>query len=157
MRNGVIPVRRLSALLLAAMLLVACRDRYVLKTARTAAPIPRAEAVGGPPGYVGRWAPSASACTKDGWSFTTAGMESPGVLSCSFDKINPTDAGYTAVGVCTVGKAKAPGRLVMTLTGRGPSRSLTLNGGPFTEPVALARCPEEGTLIARSSETGDGG
>jgi hypothetical protein len=117
--------------------------------AAAASPPPSAAALAGPYGYVGRWAPAASACAQEAWQFTSDAMVSPGVLSCSFDKVSPTDAGYTAVGVCQVGKAKAPGRLVLTLTGQGASRSLTLNGGPFPEPVALVRCPDRGTLIAQ--------
>lgn len=133
-------------------MLCACGEREppLGSAAVAAGPPPSAAAVAGPPAFVGHWAPSPASCDRDGWAFTTAGFETPGELSCSFDRINPTDAGYTAVGVCTVGKAKAPGRLVLTLTGQGPSRSLTLNGGPFIEPMALVRCSDRGTQVAQA-------
>ena len=108
--------------------------------AERASPHPASAA--GTPTFVGRWAVAKAACARQPWVLTTGELRSPSVLSCSFDKVDPTDAGYTVYSVCTVGKAKAPGRLVFTLTGRGAARSLTVNGGPFTEPMALARCPD---------------
>ena len=100
----------------------------------------------GTPAFVGRWAATPAACATRAWVLTSDALRSPSVLACSFDQVSQTDAGYTVDGVCAVGKARAPGRLVFTLTGRGEARSLTVNGGPFTEPVALAHCPSPVTL-----------
>ncbi len=98
----------------------------------------------GPFAFIGRWAATASACGRQSWTLASDALRSPSALSCSFDKVIPTDAGYMVYGVCEVGKAKAPGTLMFTMTGRGATRSLTLSGGPFNEPVALARCPSGG-------------
>ena len=68
-------------------------------------------------------------------------MKSPSALTCELFKAQPTSAGYTVYSTCLVGKASQPMRLVFTLTGSGETRSLTLTGGPFTEPLALSRCP----------------
>ena len=103
------------------------------------APPLTASVAAGPPVYVGHWAVSRSACGERGWDLTAAGLQSPSALSCEFFKAEPTSAGYTVYSTCKVGKAAQPMRLVLTLTGQG--KSLTLSGGPFSEPVALARCP----------------
>jgi hypothetical protein len=118
---------------------------------------PHPASAAGPPAFVGRWAVARAACARQPWVLTSDQLRSPSVLSCSFDKVNPTDAGYTIYSVCTVGKAQAPGRLVFTLTGQGSTRSLTVNGGPFTEPMALARCPETAAAQSASSEIAQGG
>ena len=75
-------------------------------------------------------------------SRTRSISSSPSALSCELTKAKPTSAGYTVYGVCMVGKAAQPTRLIFTLTGSSTSRSLTLSGGPFLEPMALARCPD---------------
>jgi hypothetical protein len=108
-------------------------------------------------GFVGRWAATPAACATRAWVLTADALRSPSVLACSFDQVSPTDAGYTVDGVCAVGKARAPGRLVFTLTGRGEARSLTVNGGPFTEPVALAHCPDPATLQSAAAGSAQGG
>lgn len=95
----------------------------------------------GKPLFVGRWASSRAACADNGWEITAASLKSPSALSCEIAKAEPTGAGYTVYATCTVGKAMQPSRLVFTFSGPSANRSLTLTGGPFTEPMALARCP----------------
>ncbi|HEY5411043.1 MAG TPA: hypothetical protein VIJ94_09995 [Caulobacteraceae bacterium] len=112
-----------------------------------AAPAERAPSItaataAGPPAFVGRWAASKAACAARGWALTPTSLTSPSALSCQFFKAQRTSAGYTVYSTCTVGKASQPVRLVFTLTGSGAARSLTLTGGPFTEPVSLSRCSE---------------
>ena len=115
-----------------------------------ASPIPTA----GPPAFVGRWSATASSCAHKVWVLTSDSLRSPSVLSCTFEKVSPTDAGYTALSTCTVGKARAPGRLMFTLVGQGAARSLTLNGGPFDEPVGLVRCPAGADAPVQAAATG---
>ncbi len=107
-----------------------------------APPPPRHRTADGTPVFVGRWAASSTACERDPWVFKTGGLTTTGALSCTFDSFSPTVAGYVANGVCTVGKASSPMRLTMTLTGADSSRSMTISGGPFAEPVALAPCAD---------------
>ena len=104
------------------------------------APAKTAAQIAGPPLFVGRWAASTAACASRGWELTPARLTSPSALTCEFFKTEPTSAGYTVYSTCMVGKASQPMRLVFTLTGSGGSRSLTMTGGPFTEPVALSKC-----------------
>ena len=105
---------------------------------------------GGPPLFVGRWAASQAACATRGWELTPTSLKSPSALSCELTKAQPTSAGYTVYAVCTVGKAAQPTRLVFTLSGPSTNRGLTLTGGPFLEPMALARCPS-GVLSASAA------
>jgi len=105
------------------------------------APPLTASVAAGPPLFVGRWAPSKRSCANRGWDLTATSLKSPGALSCQFSKPEPTSAGYTLDAVCSVGKAIQPTRLIFTFTSKG--KSLTLSGGPFTEPIALSRCPSE--------------
>jgi hypothetical protein len=148
MRPFLTDARRALPLLLAAGL-AACHARDELTYAKQAPPPPPPAQADGRPAFVGRWAAARTACGHDAWSLDGKGLVSPSVLSCSFDRVDPTDAGYTAIGICTAGKAKAPGRLVLTLT-QG-SRALTLSGGPFAEPVALVRCTDDGQMQARAT------
>jgi hypothetical protein len=79
-------------------------------------------------------------------------MRTPTALSCTFDKIIPSDAGYVVYGECEVGRAREPSTLMLTMTGRAAARSMTVSGGPFNDPVALAQCaPPAGAQAAASS------
>ncbi len=94
----------------------------------------------GPPTYIGRWAVTPTACDRAAWVLTADAMQSPGALSCSFVKVEPTSAGYTAWSSCTSGRATGPTRLIFTLSGPDRDMDLTVEGGPLAGPVALERC-----------------
>jgi hypothetical protein len=149
MTAPVVAWRRSILALVALTAAAACHRRPLPPLGAAAAERAPPRPAGGTPGFVGAWALEAADCNGRAWLLTTGGMQSPSVLSCSFDKINPTDAGYTVYSLCTVGKARAPGRLVFTLTGQG--RSLTMNGGPFAEPLALVRCPRLSSAGAQAA------
>ena len=147
MSDGVPATRRLAPLALAAVaaLLCACSKESQLPPIG-AAPAERApplttSAPAGAPLFVGRWAATQNACSTKGWDLTATSLRSPSALNCDLTKARPTSAGYTVYAVCTVGKAAQPTRLIFTLTGPAANRSLTLTGGPFLEPMALAKCP----------------
>jgi hypothetical protein len=140
------------AVLALVLLAPACQRRSEPATAVESAERapPQAVSEAGPPGFVGRWALTPSACGRQAWVLSPLALRSPSVLSCSFERVSPIGAGYAVDTVCTVGKAKAQGRLVFTLTGQGASRALTMSGGPFTEPMALAHCPGDASLQSAS-------
>ena len=122
--------------------LCGCREQTPLMAAHPVETSPIPTSSNAAPRFVGRWAAAASACGHEAWRIDAAQLQSPGALSCSFGRVHTTDAGYTADGMCSVGKAAAPGRLVFTLTGPQRMNGLTINGGPFDEPIGLVRCPE---------------
>jgi hypothetical protein len=130
----------------AAALLCACSQKpeppIGSAPAERAPPMTTGAAATGAPLFVGRWAASRDACATRGWDLTATSLHSPSALNCDLTKARPTGAGYTVYGVCSVGKAAQPTRLIFTLTGPASNRSLTLTGGPFLEPMALARCPD---------------
>ena len=103
--------------------------------------------------FVGHWAATKTGCAREPWVFTAGGLSSPDVLSCTFGKINPTDAGYSVTAICAVGNAWAPGQLLFTMTGAGAARSLTMSGGPFSEPVALERCAAKPPLQVQAASS----
>jgi hypothetical protein len=145
MLNGVPAMRRPMLLaVLAIAWLGACSQHHeppIGAAPAERAPPLTASAASGPPLFVGRWAASKSACAARGWQLTAGSLISPSALSCQFSKAEPTSAGYTVYSICAVGKASQPTRLIFTFSGSAANRALTLSGGPFTEPVALSRCP----------------
>ena len=125
----------------AAFGLSACRRDALpmAKNVPAAAQTPVTHAVNGQPGYVGRWAVSQADCAQRAWVFSPEKLQTPGPFTCDLSHVEPTTAGYSVNGTCTVGAASAPTLLNFTLTRFG-GPSLTVSGGPFPEPVALGRC-----------------
>jgi hypothetical protein len=156
LRRSIRPAVILAASLAAGGLLAACH-RGGVPMAKASPELTRSvsHTVDGRPGYVGRWAVTAADCSRRAWVFSAAAMQTPGPFSCNLEHVQPTPAGYTVDGTCQVGAASAPGRLVFTLTRLG-GLSLTVSGGPFPEPVALARCPAPVTTAAAPTAVGDG-
>ena len=95
----------------------------------------------GPQALDGRWARTVADCVGAAWTVSASGLEAPNGLHCSFAKLNAATAGFGADTVCKGAGAERIGWMTMTLSGQGASRGLTLAGGPFPTPVALARCP----------------
>ena len=138
-------MRRPALALAATAMLAACGQRSLppIGAAPAERTPPRSAAeLAGPPQFVGRWAASTTACSGRGWTLTASSLTSPTALTCELFKAERTSAGYVVNSSCKVGKASQPMRLVFTLTGSGATRSLTMTGGPFTEPMALAQCSE---------------
>ncbi len=109
--------------------------------AETHAPVPKPSPRPTPVNdYIGRWAAAPTACDNAAWVIQADSLQSPGPLSCTFVKVEPGSAGYTAWSECKVGQAAGPTRLVFTMSGSKADRDLTIEGGPFAEPVALERC-----------------
>lgn len=140
-----------AALLAAGLLLGACERKAAAPdwAAIAAEPAPDAPTpASGPPSFAGQWAAAPGACGRANWNLTAAGMSSPGSLTCRFDNLDPTTAGYIVLGVCEIGKAEMPKRMTFTLSGSGPTQALTIGGGPFATPFALYRCAAPQTQAA---------
>ncbi len=157
MASGVFKKRRSASLAVMLMLSVAagmtaCRPSEPPIGANPKAYESAVEA--GSPAYIGRWS-VASDCDRDIWVIGSDGLRSPSALTCTFDAVEATSAGYVVNGICQVGKAMQPTRMVFTMSGKGVSRSLTVSGGPFAEPIALSQChtpsaPDPGPLADAS-------
>ncbi len=127
-----------AAMLLVCVLAAGCKGQE--PSLATVATPHQTQLATGPPTYVGRWATTPTDCAHAAWVLTENEMRSAGALSCSFVKVEPSSAGYTAWSSCTSGRATGPTRLVFTLSGPGRDKGLTVEGGPLAEPVALERC-----------------
>ena len=91
-----------------------------------------------PPTFVGRWATVEAVCDSKAWVLQADRLQSPSAFGCNLVQVDPTSAGYSVSGMCSVGKAIQPVHLNFTIT--DSARSLTLDGSPFAEPVGLVRC-----------------
>lgn len=114
------------------------RPATVAPAAAQQPPAPPAAAA---PSYEGRWAVSLAACQDGGWEFTKDRVGTAGEVSCEFERVTPTAAGYAIDAQCT---AQAPPELksfTLTFAGVGPAETMTVAGGPWGAPVALVRCP----------------
>ncbi len=58
---------------------------------------------------------------------------------------------------CVIGKITQRGSMNLTLTGDARDRSLTVDGGPLGEPIALERCASGGPAIAGDGPGGEPG
>ncbi len=148
MATGVFKMRRwavLSLLLCATVTACGRGDEPIKANPAYDSPVPA-----GPPVFIGRWAPGSAACDSGPWVIGSDGLRSPAGLACTFESIDPSSAGYIVGALCQVGKVMQPTRIVVTVTGRAPSQSITMTGGPFAEPVALSRCPSPATAAPAS-------
>ena len=135
--------------LLVPLALAACGEQVAPAASQVApaAPAPAAPVPAPPattpaqPSYVGRWAVSLAGCQAGAWEFRKDSVGTAGEVSCQFDKVTPTAAGYAIDAQCT---AQAPPELqsfTLTFAGVGPAETMTVAGGPWSGPVALVRCP----------------
>lgn len=123
--------------------LAACSEQAERPTtvAPAAAQQPPAPPAAAAPSYEGRWAVSLAACQDGGWEFTKDRVGTAGEVSCEFERVMPTAAGYAIDAQCT---AQAPPELksfTLSFAGVGPAETMTVAGGPWGAPVALVRCP----------------
>jgi hypothetical protein len=125
---------------LTAAVLAGCGDRGSI--VREVSPeIPQAaRPVDGKPAFVGVWAAARSECGHAAWTMTPQRLQSPATVRCAIGTATPTLAGYTLHSSCSSGGVDMPGRIVVTMNGGSPAQGMTLQGGPFTEPVSLVRC-----------------
>lgn len=114
-------------------------DIYSQRSLPAATPI--SSAISGTPGFVGRWAATRADCMKSPWVLTPTELDTPGQTHCRLGKLSSASAGYSTDVVCTGPGPEQLGHVTLTLSGQGASRGLTLEGGPFTLPVALSPCP----------------
>ena len=91
-----------------------------------------------PPRFVGRWAASTAECATP-WVFEARSLREAG-LTCEFDRVDESSAGYSVATVCRMPKGPLPARLSIVLPETARVSNLTVSGGPFSDAVALQRC-----------------
>jgi hypothetical protein len=117
-----------------------CKDRGSIVRKESLQMPQAAKPVDGRPSFIGMWAPARTACGHASWTMTAERLQSPGAVHCAVTTVTPTLAGYTINSACSSGGADTPGRIVVTMNGGQPAQGMTLQGGPFAEPVSLVRC-----------------
>ena len=100
---------------------------------------PPGNAGGGTPFYVGRWAAEAGFCAAGAWVFTANTLSTAGEVSCTFNTVTPTAAGYTVQASCTAEAPPAP--FTLRLSYAQSAQELLVEGGPFAAAISLIRCP----------------
>lgn len=128
--------------LAAAVALAGCgEERGAAAPARPAEPVVVTPPTTAAPDYVGRWAVSLAGCQTGGWEFRKDSLGTAGEVSCQFKKVTQRPDGYAIDAQCT---AQAPPELksfTLSFAGVGPAQTMTVDGGPWSGPVALVRCP----------------
>jgi hypothetical protein len=89
------------------------------------------------PTFVGRWTAAAQCKTP---VVIEARSLRDGAVTCDFDRVETSSAGYSIDTVCHAAGHSTPGRLLVMLPDPAHVTSLTLSGGPFGDAVALQRC-----------------
>lgn len=139
------------AILAAALLLAACGEAAAPPAQPPQAkPPPPPEAAaeikpgeGLPPAssanrYVGRWAAAETACGHAAWRFTVTDLNTAGEVSCKFDRVTRTAAGYDIDATCVA--QAPPEKSVIRLTFAESAKAMMVEGGPFSGSVGLIYC-----------------
>jgi hypothetical protein len=95
------------------------------------------QAAANEPFFVGRWAAAETACGHAAWEFTASGLATPGEVSCTFNDVMKTPAGYDIAATCTAEGPPESHRI--SLSYAESADALLVEGGPFN-PVGLVAC-----------------
>lgn len=92
--------------------------------------LPRAlPPLGETPRYVGTWATSAEGCSVPAWTFEARAVHTQGEVSCTFNTVSMTNAGYEITASCTAEAPPAP--YTIQLSFAESARAMMLSGGPW--------------------------
>ena len=95
------------------------------------------------PRFVGLWATSAEGCSEPAWRFRRDGVSTLGEVSCSFDNVTLTDAGYQVAATCHAeGETTAH---TMQFSFAESARAMMVSDGPWAGPTSLVYCGAEDT------------
>jgi hypothetical protein len=142
--------------LLGLALLGGCGAKSAVTYAKGSAPTSpsiKAAQASAPPVFIGRWAANPAACQDMAWTFTVGRLQAPGVMTCAFDKFDPTSAGYSLIGMCGPAAPTVPTTLILTLSGAGGSSGLTVEGGVLAGPTPLIRCGAAPEIATAADDT----
>jgi len=109
-------------------------------TAPSADQAPAAETAGATPRYVGRWASEPANCAAGAWTFEARRVATAGEVSCDFEKVSPTAAGYRVAAQCIAQAPPEPQTFTLTFEGPADAERMIVAGGPWSGPISLVRC-----------------
>ena len=97
-------------------------------------PAPAEEA----PRYVGLWATTADGCANPAWRFETDGISTQGEVSCEFNDVQMSAAGYQIAATC---HAQAPAtQHNIQISFAESARAMMVTGGPWDPAPSLVYC-----------------
>lgn len=90
------------------------------------------------PRYVGLWAAAAEGCSDPAWRFEENRVATRGEVSCEFQTVTPTEAGYNIKASCTAESPPAPYDIQLSFA--ESARAMMIAGGPWQNGAALVFC-----------------
>lgn len=88
--------------------------------------------------YVGLWAVDAAACADPPWRFEARRLSTRGEVGCAFDAVREVPAGYEIAATCTAQAPPEPHTIKLSFA--ESAEAMRVEGGPWSEPIALVRC-----------------
>jgi hypothetical protein len=92
--------------------------------------------------YVGRWAPSETACANEVWLFEANTAKSPRGGSCRFTTVTPVDGGYDVEAQC--GRDGVERARRFSLRFAESAQAMLIEGGPAFGDVGVVFCGPPG-------------
>ena len=90
------------------------------------------------PRYVGLWATTAQGCSNPAWRFERDGISTQGEVSCEFNSVRMSAAGYEIAATC---HAQAPAtQHNIQISFAESAGAMMLTGGPWDPAPSLVYC-----------------
>lgn len=90
------------------------------------------------PRYVGVWAHTAVGCDVPAWTFRPDGVSTQGEVSCSFNDVQLTDAGYAIQSACHAEGETTQHEIQLSFA--ESARAMMISGGPWDDAPSLVYC-----------------
>lgn len=89
------------------------------------------------PRYVGLWAASAEGCANPAWRFESNSVSTEGEVSCAFQSVALTPAGYEIAATCTAEGPPTPHTISLSFA--ESARAMMISGAPWAA-TSLVYC-----------------
>lgn len=89
------------------------------------------------PRYVGMWAASAEGCANPAWRFEPNSVSTEGEVSCAFQSVALTPAGYEIAATCTAEGPPTPHTISLSFA--ESARAMMISGAPWAA-TSLVYC-----------------
>jgi hypothetical protein len=89
------------------------------------------------PRFVGMWAASAEGCAEPAWRFEAARVATRGEVSCAFQNVTETQAGYEIAAMCTAEGPPTPHTIQLAFA--ESARAMMTSGAPWAA-TSLVYC-----------------
>ncbi len=97
------------------------------------------------PFFVGRWASEETNCREASWVITTEELQTPGEVTCRFQRVTRTERGADVDATCYA--EGPPEQWTLTFAYAQSARALLIENAPFND-IGLVRCDESAAALA---------